>query len=115
MVASTVSSKMIEYIGKVEGFKFVECLTGLCWPLCRAQSSDADLGFKYIGNVGLQLVEQNFVVPFGYEEAIGFMVETGIRDKDGVSATVRTCPSASLILRVTGTHPGLYSFAYFYF
>ncbi|PVG04091.1 Phosphoglucomutase, first 3 domain-containing protein [Serendipita vermifera] len=72
MVASTVSSKMIESMGKVEGFKFVECLTG----------------FKYIGNVALQLVEQNFIVPFGYEEAIGFMVETGIRDKDGVSATL---------------------------
>lgn len=29
MVASTVSSKMIEAIAAVEGFKFVECLTGV--------------------------------------------------------------------------------------
>lgn len=29
MVASTVSSKMIEKMAEVEGFKFVECLTGL--------------------------------------------------------------------------------------
>lgn len=29
MVASTVSSKMIESMARVEGFKFVECLTGL--------------------------------------------------------------------------------------
>ena len=28
MVASTVSSKMIEAMAKLEGFKFVECLTG---------------------------------------------------------------------------------------
>ena len=28
MVASTVSSKMIGAMAKVEGFKFVECLTG---------------------------------------------------------------------------------------
>lgn len=29
MVASTVSSKMIEAMAVVEGFKFVECLTGM--------------------------------------------------------------------------------------
>lgn len=28
MVASTVSSKMVEAIARVEGFKFAECLTG---------------------------------------------------------------------------------------
>lgn len=28
MVASTVSSKMLEAMAKVEGFRFVECLTG---------------------------------------------------------------------------------------
>lgn len=28
MVASTVSSKMIEKMAEVEGFRFVECLTG---------------------------------------------------------------------------------------
>ncbi|KIM33579.1 hypothetical protein M408DRAFT_326264 [Serendipita vermifera MAFF 305830] len=72
MVASTVSSKMIEAMAQKEGFKFVECLTG----------------FKYIGNVAARLVQDGLEVPFGYEEAIGFMVETGIRDKDGVSATV---------------------------
>ncbi|KAH9969618.1 hypothetical protein BC827DRAFT_1257499 [Russula dissimulans] len=72
MVASTVSSKMIEAMAAAEGFKFTECLTG----------------FKYIGNTALALVEQGFEVPFGYEEAIGFMVGSEIRDKDGVAATV---------------------------
>jgi phosphomannomutase len=46
------------------------------------------LGFKYIGNSVLTLVEQGFEVPFGYEEAIGFMIGSEIRDKDGVAAAV---------------------------
>ena len=29
MVASTVSSKMLKRMAQIEGFKFVECLTGL--------------------------------------------------------------------------------------
>ncbi|KAH9980248.1 hypothetical protein BGW80DRAFT_1274310, partial [Lactifluus volemus] len=70
MVASTVSSKMIEAMAAAEGFKFTECLTG----------------FKFIGNTALTLVEQGFEVPFGYEEAIGFMIGSEIRDKDGVAA-----------------------------
>ncbi|PBK96517.1 hypothetical protein ARMGADRAFT_699497 [Armillaria gallica] len=72
MVASTVSSKMVEAMGNAEGFKFVECLTG----------------FKYIGNVALNLVQQGYEVPFGYEEAIGYMFGPDIRDKDGVAATL---------------------------
>ncbi|TBU28932.1 phosphoglucomutase 1 [Dichomitus squalens] len=72
MVASTVSSKMIEAIAHAEGFKFAECLTG----------------FKYIGNTALNLVQEGFEVPFGYEEAIGFMFGADLRDKDGVAASV---------------------------
>ncbi|ETW81836.1 hypothetical protein HETIRDRAFT_317679 [Heterobasidion irregulare TC 32-1] len=71
MVASTVSSKMIETMAHIEGFRFVECLTG----------------FKYIGNTALGLVEDGFEVPFGYEEAIGYMFGCEVRDKDGVAAT----------------------------
>lgn len=74
MVASTVSSKMVEAMAEVEGFKFVQCLTG----------------FKYIGNTALDLVKAGYEVPFGYEEAIGFMFGDEIRDKDGVAATVST-------------------------
>ncbi|KAJ7702443.1 hypothetical protein B0H17DRAFT_1044354 [Mycena rosella] len=72
MVASTVSSKMIEAMSEKEGFKFVECLTG----------------FKFIGNTALNLEREGFEVPFGYEEAIGYMFGSQIRDKDGVAATV---------------------------
>ncbi|KAL4249554.1 phosphohexose mutase family protein [Abortiporus biennis] len=72
MVASAVSSKMVEAMAIKEGFKFSECLTG----------------FKYIGNTGLDLEAQGYHVPFGYEEAIGFMFGTHIRDKDGVAASM---------------------------
>lgn len=34
------------------------------------------------------LVEDGFEVPFGYEEAIGYMFGCEVRDKDGVAATV---------------------------
>ncbi|KAI0807082.1 phosphoglucomutase first 3 domain-containing protein [Fomes fomentarius] len=72
MVASTVSSKMIEAIAHAEGFRFSECLTG----------------FKYIGNTALTLEQEGFEVPFGYEEAIGFMFGSDLRDKDGVAASM---------------------------
>jgi phosphomannomutase len=45
-------------------------------------------GFKFIGNTALALVEEGFEVPFGYEEAIGFMFGPDIRDKDGIAAMV---------------------------
>lgn len=59
------------------------------------------IGFKYIGNTALRLIDQGFEVPFGYEEAIGFMIENGIRDKDGVSATVSAKFIAQLFNRST--------------
>jgi phosphomannomutase len=83
MVASTVSSKLIEAMAAAEGFNFTECLTG----------------FKYIGNTALALVEKGFEVPFGYEEAIGFMIGSEIRDKDGVSAAVFFAELVALLHR----------------
>jgi len=81
MVASTVSSKMLGAIAETEGFRFVECLTG----------------FKFIGNTALALVEEDFEVPFGYEEAIGFMFGSDIRDKDGIAAMISRCRLRSLL------------------
>jgi len=48
-------------------------------------------GFKFIGNTALDLVKEGYEVPFGYEEAIGYMFGSEIRDKDGVAAAVSFC------------------------
>jgi len=96
MVASAVSSKMLESMANLEGFRFVECLTGRTVALHKNCTFTMTLlqGFKFIGNTALQLVAEGLEVPFGYEEAIGYMFGSQIRDKDGVAATVR--PSISL-------------------
>ncbi|KAF9228602.1 Phosphoglucomutase, first 3 domain-containing protein [Gyrodon lividus] len=83
MVASTVSSKMIEAMAHSEGFKFVDCLTG----------------FKFIGNTALELVQAGYEVPFAYEEAIGFMFGSEIRDKDGIAATLMFAELATELRR----------------
>ncbi|KAI8333695.1 hypothetical protein BC941DRAFT_434208 [Chlamydoabsidia padenii] len=70
MVASTVSSKFLERMGQVEGFRFEESLTG----------------FKWIGNMAKQLEKEGYEVIFAFEEAIGFTVGSIVKDKDGVSA-----------------------------
>ncbi|ESO94178.1 hypothetical protein LOTGIDRAFT_189430 [Lottia gigantea] len=72
MLASTVSSKILRSIGDVEGFNFIETLTG----------------FKWMGNKAFELMGNGKHVPFAFEEAIGFMVGTEVLDKDGISAAV---------------------------
>lgn len=49
-------------------------------------------GFKFIGNTALDLVDNGYEVSFGYEEAIGYMFGSEIRDKDGVAASVCLLP-----------------------
>ncbi|XP_059153126.1 phosphopentomutase-like [Physella acuta] len=70
MLASTVSSKILEAIAKKEGFNFIETLTG----------------FKWMGNETDQLLQYGNKVLFAFEEAIGFMCGSVVLDKDGVSA-----------------------------
>jgi len=70
MINSTVSTKMLEKIAKVENFYFEETLTG----------------FKWLGNKAIELRKKGFTVPFAFEEAIGFMCGEFINDKDGISA-----------------------------
>ena len=36
----------------------------------------------------MKLADEGYDVPFGYEEAIGYMFGSEIRDKDGIVATV---------------------------
>ncbi|KAK0658811.1 putative phosphoribomutase [Lasiodiplodia hormozganensis] len=71
MLASAVSSRMLSTMADVEGFKFEETLTG----------------FKWLGNVGLNLGEDGYDVRFAYEEALGYEIPSVVRDKDSVSAT----------------------------
>eukprot|EP00090_Calanus_glacialis_P011237 TRINITY_DN19678_c0_g1_i1.p1 TRINITY_DN19678_c0_g1~~TRINITY_DN19678_c0_g1_i1.p1 ORF type:complete len:603 (+),score=181.19 TRINITY_DN19678_c0_g1_i1:153-1961(+) len=70
LLASTVSSKILNTIAKKEGVNFTETLTG----------------FKHMGNQSDKLLKDDDAVLFAYEEAIGFMCGTEVLDKDGVSA-----------------------------
>jgi len=70
MCASTVSSKMLAEIARVEGFHFEETLTG----------------FKWIGSRAAALQSSGYNSIFCYEEAIGFCCGNVIFDKDGVTA-----------------------------
>jgi len=78
MIASTVSSKIIETMSKVEGFIFEETLTG----------------FKWMANRGLQLKKEGYHILFAFEEALGYMCGIDVPDKDGVSAASHLCELA---------------------
>lgn len=71
MLASAVSSRMLSTMADIEGFKFEETLTG----------------FKWLGNVGLDLDAAGYDVRFAYEEALGYEIPSVVRDKDSVGAT----------------------------
>lgn len=71
LINSTVSSQVLASMAQHHGFKFIDTLTG----------------FKWIGNKAIDLKKEGFNVPFGYEEAIGFMFSVA-NDKDGISALV---------------------------
>ena len=70
MCASTVSSKMLAEIARVEGFHFEDTLTG----------------FKWIGSRMEELNREGKMALFSYEEAIGFSCGNVVFDKDGISA-----------------------------
>lgn len=75
MLSSTVSSKILKRMAEVEGFHFIETLTG----------------FKWMGNIAYDLTRSNSKnrVLFAFEEAIGYMCNTEILDKDGISAAAQ--------------------------
>ncbi|RVE51871.1 hypothetical protein evm_003491 [Chilo suppressalis] len=78
VIASVVSSKMLKALVKGKG-EFVETLTG----------------FKWMGNATLLLEQQGKVPLFAFEEAIGYMCNPTVPDKDGVSAAVQVASLAS--------------------
>lgn len=72
MLASTVSSRLLASMARIEGFLFKETLTG----------------FKWLGNVAQELrTKQNLQPLYAYEEAIGFMFPSVVWDKDGIAAS----------------------------
>ncbi|XP_073253701.1 phosphopentomutase-like [Porites lutea] len=83
MIASTVSSKMLQAMAREEGFVFEETLTG----------------FKWMGNLASELMAQGKTVLFSFEEAIGFMYGTNVLDKDGISAAVVMAEMAAYLSR----------------
>ncbi|KAJ8960674.1 hypothetical protein NQ314_006043 [Rhamnusium bicolor] len=81
MISSTVSSMILRSISKAERFNFYDTLTG----------------FKWIGNLALDLQKEGKDVIFCYEEAIGFMCSTNVLDKDGISAAFQFATMTSYI------------------
>jgi len=75
MIASTVSSKALKAMAQIEGFQFHETLTGFKWIAKSAIEDEQD-------------AQHARCVLLAYEEAIGFMCSTIVRDKDGVSAAL---------------------------
>lgn len=72
LLNSTVSSQLLLSMAEKRGFHFEDTLTG----------------FKWIGNKAIDLKKEGYHVPFGYEEAIGYMFSV-VNDKDGISAAVK--------------------------
>lgn len=70
MLSSTVSSRMLGVMAEKEDFKHVETLTG----------------FKWMGNVALDLDAEGYDTRFAFEEAIGYMIPGVVKDKDSIAA-----------------------------
>ncbi|OJJ48690.1 hypothetical protein ASPZODRAFT_1657291 [Penicilliopsis zonata CBS 506.65] len=69
---SAVSSGMLERMAVSKGIEFRETLTG----------------FKWMGNIARTLEESGYLVPFAFEEALGYMFPSICHDKDGISAAM---------------------------
>jgi phosphomannomutase len=79
VVATTiVSSTMLAAMAKDAGVRCVTTLTGFKW-IARAARPD--------------------VLGFGYEEALGFAVDSRVADKDGLSAALALCALADALAR----------------
>lgn len=81
MLATTVSSKILQAFARIEGFHFEETLPG----------------FKWIGNRVHELSKTGNTVLFAFEESIGFLCGGLVPEKDGVSAAVVVAEMASYL------------------
>ncbi|XP_076590755.1 glucose 1,6-bisphosphate synthase [Chaetodon auriga] len=81
MLATTVSSKILQAFARIEGFCFEETLPG----------------FKWIGNRIHELSKTGSTVIFSFEESIGFLCGSLVPEKDGVSAAVVVAEMAAYL------------------
>ncbi|XP_071373930.1 glucose 1,6-bisphosphate synthase-like, partial [Centroberyx affinis] len=81
MLATTVSSKILQAFARVEGFHFEETLPG----------------FKWIGKRMHELAKTGNHVIFAFEESIGFLCGSMVPDKDGVSAAAVVAEMAAYL------------------
>ncbi|XP_063762955.1 glucose 1,6-bisphosphate synthase isoform X2 [Eleginops maclovinus] len=81
MLSTTVSSKILQALARIEGFHFEETLPG----------------FKWIGNRIHELYKTGNSVIFAFEESIGFLCGGLIPDKDGVSAAAVVAEMATYL------------------
>ncbi|PWA26176.1 hypothetical protein CCH79_00019771 [Gambusia affinis] len=81
MLATTVSSKILQAFARIEGFHFEETLPG----------------FKWIGNRIHELSKTGNRVIFAFEESIGFLCGSIVPEKDGVSAAVVVAEMAAYL------------------
>lgn len=88
LLNSTVSSQLLLSVARVCGCHFQDTLTG----------------FKWIGNKAIDLKSAGFHVPFGYEEAIGYMFLL-VNDKDGISAAAVWMQLYEKWFALSGTDP----------
>lgn len=71
LIRSIVTAPMVDKVAEYYGVKVEECLTGFKWIASVAQKMERE-GYGHYA--------------FGYEESYGYLIETEVRDKDGVSA-----------------------------
>uniref|UniRef100_A0A671TI64 Phosphoglucomutase 2-like 1 n=1 Tax=Sparus aurata TaxID=8175 RepID=A0A671TI64_SPAAU len=81
MLATTVSSKILQAFARIEGFKFEETLPG----------------FKWIGNRIHELSKTGNTVIFSFEESIGFLCGSLVPEKDGVSSAAVVAEMAAYL------------------
>uniref|UniRef100_A0A3Q2W2Q3 Phosphoglucomutase 2-like 1 n=2 Tax=Haplochromini TaxID=319058 RepID=A0A3Q2W2Q3_HAPBU len=81
MLATTVSSKILQAFARIEGFHFEETLPG----------------FKWVGNRIHELSQTGSRVIFSFEESIGFLCGDTVLDKDGVSSAAVVAEMAAYL------------------
>ena len=106
MISSTVSSHILETMAKREKFTFIETLTG----------------FKWMGNIADNLLKENYLkkrdytnkILFAFEEAIGFMANSVVLDKDGITAAIEFTQLALYLKKIKNTTLNKWLFDHIY-